>query len=339
MENTMIVVAYEDRISSAVGLKLMVLSVGRSMPDVPIDLTCPKISTEVGAWLEGTGLTNVRVRPSREWKGEGWSVKPGKMLELLDEGHEEVVWIDTDIVANDDFRGLLRGLSPESVAVGQEFRARRPEWTRIRTTRWGLDFARELPHPMNLGFMRVTPAHRPLILKWQSLMETPRFLDAMKLPIAQRPPESTTDQDVFCALLGSSEFAHLPVHYLKSGDDIIQNSGANGYHVVERLRNVWRGLPPLIHMLGREKPWDYPTVPSPSRNPRDYFELVCIELSPYVTVSRRFIDQLGEPAPWLRVRTAAGKAFGLGSLGHHSLQGLPLAILAQCLSGIHKPQV
>jgi hypothetical protein len=334
----MIIVAYEDRIRSAVGLKLMVLSLSRAMPDVPIDLTCPKISGEVGQWLGQTGLSNVTVRPSRQWWGEGWSVKPGKVLELLDQGHDEVIWIDTDIVANSDFRGLLKGLPPDAVVVGQEFRKLRPEWSRIKTTAWGLEFARELPYALNLGFLRLTPAHRPLLLRWQALMSTPKYLEAMSKPIAQRPPEMTTDQDVFSALLGSTEFAHIPLHYLKCGDDIIQNSGANGYHVVERLRNVWRGLPPLVHMLGREKPWDYPDVPSPRQNPRDYLELVCIELSPYVTVARRFMNELGEPAPWLQIRTAMGKAFGWSCLGHPSLQGFPLALLAQCLSTIRKPE-
>jgi hypothetical protein len=335
----MIIGSYEDRLGAVPGLKLMVLSMARAMPEVTIDLTCPRIADAFKTWLVTTGLKNVRVRSNREWWGEGWSVKPGKIFELLDEGHEEVLWIDTDIVAHADFRPLLRGLAPDTLVVGEEFRARRPFWTRERTVGWGLEFVRELAHAMNLGFIRLTPVHRPLLARWRALQATPEFQKAMSMPVAERPHIMVTDQDVLTALLGSTEFAHVPVHYLKCGREIIQNSGANGYHVLERLANVGRGLPPLIHMLGREKPWDFRTVPSLRRHARDYMELAAIELSPYVSVGRRYKRELGEPSPWLDIRTALGKVFSWSCLGHPSLQGLPLAIVAQCLSPFRKPGV
>jgi hypothetical protein len=173
--------------------------------------------------------------------------------------------------------------------------------------------------------MRFTPKHLPYLERCRELLSRPDYLEAQSKPIPQRPVHMVSDQDLIWALLASSEFAHLPVHYIKCGDEIIQNSGAGGYCVKERLRNTVRGLPPLIHALGKEKPWHYPEVP---QNRRDYLELAVLELCPYVTVARRYAGDLGEPAPWVNVRTGVGRALHYMTLGHHSLQGLPTAVLA-----------
>ncbi|MFO0951396.1 MAG: hypothetical protein U0835_09650 [Isosphaeraceae bacterium] len=330
---------YEDRPRALPGVKLLLLSAGRAMPDETFDVTCPNLADALTPWLDAVGLKNVRVRREREWAGEGWSSKPGKLLELLDEGHDQVFWIDTDVIVTSDVRPLVRSVPTEAVVVGQEFRTSRPGWVRGHVAGWGLEFARELPHAVNSGTMRYTQAHRPLLRRWKELLAAPEFQSVQKMPIAQRPAAMVGDQDALTALLGSSEFGDVPVHFLKCGREVIQNSGANGYHVLERLANLGRGLPPLIHMLGREKPWDFSAVPSARAKPRDYLELVAIELSPYVAFGRRFQAELGEPAPWLSVRTAAGKVCSWGGLGHPTLQGLPLALVAQCLAKLRKPQV
>ncbi len=330
----MILCSYEDRAGSIAGVELFLLSMAEAVPGVPIDVTCPNLRDRLAAWAETVGLSGVTLRGSKDWPGSGWNVKPGKLLELLDEGHDEVIWIDTDIVAHRDFRPAIAGLSPETLVVGQEFRVEHPEGTRIRTTGWGLSYARYLPYTVNSGFVRATQAHRPLLRRWQELMSRPDYVAAQARPIGDRPPAMLGDQDVLWSLLGSSEFASIPVHYLRCGDEIIQNSGANGYRVIERLRHLVRGLPPLIHALGREKPWNYREVPDLRSHRRDYLELALLELSPYVAVASRFSRRLSEPAPWLGARTALARTMRLLALNNPSLQGLPLALVAEVMMRI-----
>ncbi len=324
----MVICSYEDRLKSQGAVELFILSMTEALPGVPIDVTCPVLHDRLAAWAGSRGLHHVTLRPSKDWPGSGWNVKPGKLLEMLDSGHDEVIWIDTDIVAHRDFRPALAGIGPEAIVVGQEFRTIHAEGGRLRTTAWGLDHARQFSYAMNSGFVRVSPAHRALLLRWQELMARPDYVAIQAQPLSQRPAAMVSDQDVLWALLGSSEFAHLEVDYLACGDSIIQNSGANGYHVVERLRHVVQGLPPLVHALGKEKPWDYPQVPTFRGHRRDYLELALLETSPYVAVASRFAGQLSEPAPWLGARTLLAKSLRLMTLGHPSLQGLPLAALA-----------
>jgi hypothetical protein len=325
----MMICAVEDRSNATVGVKLLVLSVSRTSPGLSIDVTVSKeMEPGLVAWAKGLGLDNVRFRTEKSWTGSGWNVKPGKLLEQLDEGQTEVVWIDTDIIANRDLRPMLAGLSDDTVALGQEFQGRHENGGRMRAERWGLKYGRHLPYSMNGGFLRFTHKHRAYLEKYRELLSRPEYLHSQSIPIPERQIHMVSDQDVIWALLASEEFSHHPVHYLRCGDEIIQNSGANGYNVKERLRNTVRGLPPLIHALGKEKPWHFPEVP---QGKRDKMELTVLELSPYVTVARRYARELGEDAPWLNVRTGVGRALQAMTLGHHSLQGLPPAILADVL--------
>lgn len=335
----MIIASYEDRPAALSGLKLLLLSVSRVAPGIELDVTTTKaLAPALERWASTAGLSGLAIRTVKGWPGSGWNVKPGKLLEVLGRGHSEVVWIDSDIVAHRDFRPMLADLSPDILVIGQEFRAKHPEGGRYRAAGWGLTYARSLPFTVNSGFIRVTPHHEPLLLRWQELLTSPAYQAAQSQPLPERPVAMLSDQDALWALLASVEFATVPVRYLACGREIIQNSGANGYHAIERLGNLGRGLPPLIHMLGREKPWDYPGVPSLRADARDYLELAAIELSPYVSVARRYKDDLGEPADWLDVRTGLGKLCALATLGHPTAQGLPLALLAWGLSRLRKPR-
>ena len=61
-----------------------------------------------------------------------------------------------------------------------------------------------------------------------------------------------SDQDVLNALLGSEEFACLPIRILKTGLDVIHSGGALAYSLSERLRGLVRPIPPFVHETGRQ---------------------------------------------------------------------------------------
>ncbi|NJL30805.1 MAG: hypothetical protein HC898_03770 [Phycisphaerales bacterium] len=83
----MLILTYEDRPSNLTGTKLLVLSVMRQLPGVPMEVGCPGAPAEFVQWL--SSRTQARLR-SEPLPGKGYNVKPRILLRALDEGHEEV---------------------------------------------------------------------------------------------------------------------------------------------------------------------------------------------------------------------------------------------------------
>jgi hypothetical protein len=328
----MIVCTCEDRPGSIGGLKLLILSLATSSPGLPIDATVSKeAQQELEAWARRVGIGHVRFRSERSWSGAGWNVKPSKLLELLDEGHSEVVWIDTDIVTSHDIRPLLESASKESLVIAQELKSKQPVATKVRTESWGLPYARAVPNGVNSCVTRVTQTHRPLLEAWRSLLSSREYLLEQARPVTHRPIHMVGDQDVLWALLGTAEFAYVPVHSLTIGDQIIHSCGARGYTIGDRLRHVWGEGPALIHIPGRKKPWYYSKRPSLFQNINDYVNIAIMEVSPYVAEAAQYADRFEEATPWLETRTGLGRVCRAMAFGHPSLQGMPLALASEAV--------
>jgi hypothetical protein len=106
---------------------------------------------------------------------------------------------------------------------------------------------------------------------------------------------------------------------------MIQHSGANGYHVIDRLLSLRGNGPAFVHMLGRYKPWSFETIPSIRRNSTDYLHMVCFELSPFFEAAQPYSNELGSPE-WLRRRTRLARVLNFIFGGNIALRGLPLAL-------------
>ncbi len=64
----MMICAVEDRSNATVGVKLLVLSVSRTSPGMPIDVTVSKeMAPGLEAWAKGLGLDNVHFRTEKSW--------------------------------------------------------------------------------------------------------------------------------------------------------------------------------------------------------------------------------------------------------------------------------
>jgi Nucleotide-diphospho-sugar transferase len=306
----MIICAYEDRPSDWVGLKLLVLSVAQQCPGVSIHLFCPTATAEFQDWLQQYPQVHLRSLPTL--KGQGWNVKPDLLLSLLNEGHQDVIWIDSDIIVNRDFRSLLATVTSDTLVVAQEHRWETHNSAEF-TQGWGLPFGRELGGVICSCFLRVTPAHQPLLQAWKQCLAHPQYLQAQVT--WPRPVHMIGDQDVLTALLGSSQFAGIPIHWLRRGRDIAQCFRECGYTVGERLTNLF-GLPALVHAQG-PKPW------------RNAHEETFLELAPYSAVAQRYRSQLDEDTTWITVHSQLGKVYNRLTFGHPSLRGLPFALWAE----------
>jgi hypothetical protein len=318
-----LICTHEDRPASLVGLKLLLLSLERHCPEIRVMVSCPEPDPRFEAWLRER--QSVRLHVDTTLKGEGWNVKPRLLLHFLNAGYDEVVWIDADIVLARDFRPLLQGLSRYHLVVTEEQYWGLYQGGTTRTELWGLRPGRRLPSTINSGFVRATRTHRALLDAWQRLLAHPAYRRVQQRDTYERPIHMIGDQDVLTALIGSARFADVPLAYLTRGADIIQCVGPAGYTVQERLRNLRRGLPPLIHCAG-PKPWTVSPKSSLLDDPKGYYDRVYLELNTYAWVARQYREALDEDIVGLDVRTRAARFFRALAFDHPTLQGLPLAL-------------
>ncbi len=311
----MIVCTYEDRPDCVVGLKLLVLSLQRHCPDLLVHVAGSQHWPQQRPWFEKQ--KNVRwfeetVTVGRSMMTTGWGVKPGLLTLLLETGHESVLWLDADVLVMRDFRLLLPG-DPRVLVGTEDFVYAAVHGSQPRSDAMGLRPGRRLRRTVNTALLRVHQTHLPLLAQWQQWCASDAFLQAQKIPLRDRPVHLCTDQDLLTGLLGSDQFESLSFHLLQPGRDIAHCVGTRGYRVVERLRNLGRGWPALVHALG-PKPW---------RRDRNLFA----ELSPYCRAAGAYRDMLDEDSWWMEPQTPAGRVMKILALGNGNLDGLPVAIL------------
>jgi hypothetical protein len=320
----MIVVTAEDRPGALVGLKVLALSLARHCPGVELHVFAPAFPVAFERWAGGQRALCLHQTPPG-WPSS-WSIKPAALLDRLDAGGDAVVWLDADIVLTRDVRATWSRVPAETMMVATETRwPGGGDGSRARTAAFGLEVGRVFPRAINSSVIRVTSAHRSLITAWRDLLQEPAYLDAQARPIEGRPRHLVGDQDALAALIGSARFADLPVKLLEPPSEILHAAwGAyDAYPLAHRLRHVIGGLPPVVHALGRPKPWDAASAGRLSAG-----------LSPYCAVASEYSDALDEPAPWLRPTTTFARACQALTLGHPALRDLP-ATLAVAVAKRH----
>ncbi len=327
----MIVCVHEDRTDNLIGVKLAVLSLARHCPDLPVIISCPQPPASFRRWVEA--LPNAQLIVDPKLAGLSWNVKPTILLHCLDDGHRDVVWIDTDILVNQDFRQRLSHLGDETLVVTQECYWGLLQGGTYRTVAWGLKPGRTLPTTLNTGIVRVTPQHTELLNAWRTMLGHPAYIRAQRLPYGERPLYMFGDQDVLTALLGSAEFSHVPVEMLKRGTDIAQCYGPSGYSPVDRVRSLRQGLPTFVHSM-RHKPWQRALSPAAVWSSKGsllkrlytYYNYLDLELSPYTSIAREYREQIGEEATWMDMKSTPARLFAALAAGHPTLQEFPLAL-------------
>jgi hypothetical protein len=159
--------------------------------------------------------------------------------------------------------------------------------------------------------------------RWLQATRDPNYRAAQSLPFKQRPWRLASDQVLLTALLGGEEFCRMPFDSIRVGRHIAQCAGSSGYAPGDRLRDLLRGLPPLIHCIGR-KPW----ISTRDLNGVQRFLLdLATDVSPYVLAARKVARGLDTTPAWLETRTLAGRMLRGLTGGHAGLAGLPLAVI------------
>src|SRR5258708_27195191 len=88
----------EDRKSCEPALKLLLTSLNRYSADVPIVVFYPPAEQDFLDWVHNLNFEKLEVRTTPVPGAYGWNAKPQALLELLKEGSQEVIWIDSDIL-------------------------------------------------------------------------------------------------------------------------------------------------------------------------------------------------------------------------------------------------
>jgi hypothetical protein len=309
------VCSYEDRLAAMDSLVLMGESLCRADPRVSLHLTVPHAPPFVCAWAEQRPQVRIRTAPPPGLRG--WNVKPWLLLQELNAGAPEAVWLDDDIIVTRSVAALLDEFPRDSLLAAEEW-AHSPV---PRSHFWNLSSGGRLP-VLNSCFIRATQAHRPLLERWLQMLHDPRYLAAQELPFAQRPVPLRQDGSLLMALLESQDFSELHYDCIRKGRHIAQCAGSSGYRPLHRVLDLARGLPPLIHGIGR-KPWE--AEPEPRLVRRFLLDLAA-DVSPYVLAARRIARTLDRNPPWVEARTRPGRMLRGLTNGHPALAGLPLAI-------------
>jgi hypothetical protein len=322
----MIICIAEDRSSFEPSIKLLLMSLTRHCSNLSIRLFFPPAKSEFLSWIKQYEQVKLDVEPLPT--AYSHNVKPQALLHLMDEGHDDIVWIDSDIIVAQNISRLFHRLDPNVLVVTEEAMCRaRYDPDGLRARLWGFEIARTHPFVLNTGVVRVTKSHRAFLNRWRELLESDDYAKIQRLDWRSRPPHMIGDQDVLTALLASEAYANVPLKILARGKDIIQYFGAHGYTVPERLSNALIGGPTFIHSQG-PKPWIHDWERGAPRSVRENCEMLYLDLSPYTLAAWKYRDNLGGDTSWMRSHSIFSSFLrGLG-LWYPPLVGLPFAAAA-----------
>src|SRR5580700_4308344 len=118
-DRSLCVCSYEDRPQAMDSLILMGESLCRVDAHVSLHLTVPDAPPAVRAWAERR--PEVVLRTKRPEGVSGWNIKPWLLLQELNAGSPQVLWLDDDIIVTRPVSALLEEFPRESLILAEEW--------------------------------------------------------------------------------------------------------------------------------------------------------------------------------------------------------------------------
>jgi hypothetical protein len=318
----------EDRPPHEAALRIAVASVLRHCPAAEVVVYRPVATADFRTWAKSLS-PDILVIDEFPEGAQSWDCKPYALLPLLRAQRPEVIWLDSDIIVTRDCARLFAGLDADSIGVSEEQVSSKNQGTEQRTLGWDFQVGRNFARTINTCVLRVTPNHIPLLERWRDLLTDPRYLRYQTLPFHERPLHFLGGQDALNALLGSREFASIPVHWMRTGREVIHSGGALAYSLSERLGGLFRRIPPFVHGQGTKLWWAFDEGSlKENRNSWWFFRRLLLETSPYFAEAKKYRNRIGMLSPWMEYRTWLGRLNRYLGLGHFALRGLPLTLAA-----------
>jgi len=272
----LVLVAQEGRPDGMVGLRLLVASLARFSPDLPIQAFVPT------AMVDEVQRSISAIHPfasTTAFDTEiGWGCKPTVLLQALaaaDDPRTRVVWIDADILACDQVERLA-ALPHETLVVAEETNHHANPRVEERQQALGLTPGPTRVTTLSSCVVGVTNAHRELLKAWEAGVLTDLFASMQGLPWGERLLPG--DQEVLEAVACCGEFRQTPLHVLRNHNQMVQAT----YTPQTPLDGQRPGQhPPLfIHATGNLKPW------------RTQDSRLTKEMFPYFDHAQPYLDHL-----------------------------------------------
>lgn len=316
---------FDDRAQTEAGIRLLVSSLKKTSPRARLCIFFDPASADFRDWIGD--MEGVELRPAPFPTGLGYDTKPHALIELLECGEDQVVWLDSDLILARDPVPLFQDVPAETLCITEDaLWGRYDDSNGARARAWGQPVTRVFGHCLNTCVVRATRAHLPLLHDWRSWLNVATYKAAQKTHWADRPDHLAGDQDVMTALL-SSTHGEVPVRILRRSHDIIQAFGLKGYTLTERMENLRNGPPTFIHAQGY-KPWQ--------THHENWVAQVYFDSSPYVLEALKHREVLADQATLLNPRTKLGAALRLSGFGSLPLTGLPMAIALDLAFAVRK---
>ena len=113
------VCSYEDRADAMDSLILMGESLCRADPLVSLHLTVPDAPEKVKNWAQRRPQVTLLARPPEGVRG--WDVKPSLLLEELNSGSPQALWLDDDMIVSQPVSELLAEFPADALIVAEEW--------------------------------------------------------------------------------------------------------------------------------------------------------------------------------------------------------------------------
>jgi hypothetical protein len=133
----------EDRVACEPSLKILLLSLIAHCRGIEINLFYPPANQNFLAWIEKYPGVCIQTAPLAV--GAGWNVKPQAIMRLLDQGFDEVIWIDSDVIVTQDIAPIFSDLESRIFLISDSGRDRNA-LNALRARLWGLAVGRILPY-------------------------------------------------------------------------------------------------------------------------------------------------------------------------------------------------
>jgi hypothetical protein len=317
----------EDRPPHEAALRIAVASLVRHCPEAEVVVYRPAATEDFRTWVKKLS-PHISLIDQVPEAARSWDCKPYALLPLL-RTRPEVIWLDSDIIVTRNCARLFAGLDADTIGVSQEQISSKNQGTEYRTLGWNLPIGRRFARTINTCVLRVTPDHIPLLERWRDLLTDERYSRYQSLPFHERPVHFLGAQDALNALLGSREFAAIPIYWIRTGRDVIHSGGALAYSLGERLMGLFRPIPYFVHGQGTKLWWAFnENSLKENQSAWWFFRRLLLETSPYFAEAKAYRDAIGMPCEWMEYSTLLGQLNRCLGLGHFAFRGLPLTFAA-----------
>ena len=239
----------EGRTIDAVGVKLLLASLQQHAPD--FDVLAYISRPLLDACRADFSALHQRLHLIEYHGPENWSCKPVVLLDAIDRfPGKRMVWVDVDILVAGKL-SVLAAVGHDMLIIAQESNPN--DNARVMMRQRALEIPVGSPRETTISscVIGVTEAHRPLLVRWQSLMRHESFLREQAL-VPENRKLFMGDQEVWEAVLCEPAHRDIPAFWLINDTHLVQ---ANFSTYRSSIPATSRDGPLFIHATGNLKPW------------------------------------------------------------------------------------